>query len=163
MATAYAALVARRSAHDPITVSMQLVTNQQIDDALMKAMGEAKAIDVADQSKIPEISSNLQTLVKASGLALSEFCRFARSFELVGATGSRFLIENDVLRRISQWEDVEFVEIASELRRYVHDLMLPERAGEFVTPHDILLTLGAGDPSVLFPASLVLRFRRSAS
>lgn len=158
MATAYAALVAKRSAHDPITVSVQLVTNQQIDDALSKAIGEGKAIDVADQSKIPEISSDLQTLVKASGLALSDFCRFTRSFDLVGATGSRFLIENDVLKRISQWEDIEFVEIASELRRYVHDLMLPERAGEFVTPDDILLKLGAGDPSVLFPAPSYIDF-----
>lgn len=152
MATAYAALVARRSAHDPITVSVHLVTNQQIDESLMRAMSEATVIDVADQSKLPKISSDLQTLVKASGLALTDFCQFARSFDLVGATGSRFLIEGDILKRISQWEDVEFVEIASELRRFVHDLMLPERAGEFVTPHDILLKLGAGDPSVLFPA-----------
>jgi hypothetical protein len=158
MATAYAALVARRPAHDPITVSVQLVTNQQIDDALIKAVDEAKAIGVSGQSKRPKISSDLQTLVKSSGLALSDFCQFARSFDLVGATGSRFLIESDVLKRISQWEDIEFVEIASELRRYVHDLMLPERAGEFVTTHDILLKLGAGDPSVLFPAPSYIDF-----
>lgn len=152
MAKAYAALVAKRIAHDPITVTVQLVTNQRIDDALIRAIDEAKAIDVSSQSKRPNISSDLQTLTKASGLALPDFCAFARSFDLVGATGSRFLIENDVLKRISQWEDIEFVEIASELRRYVHDLMLPERAGELVTPHDILLKLGAGDQSVLFPA-----------
>ncbi|MDG3580716.1 NACHT domain-containing protein [Rhizobium sp. YJ-22] len=158
MARAYAALVAKRIAHDPITVAVQLVTNQRIDDALIKAIDEAKAIGVSGQSKRPKISSDLQTLTKASGLALSDFCQFARSFDLVGATGSRFLIENDVLKRISQWEDVEFVEIASELRRYVHDLMLPERAGEFVTPHDILLKLGAGDPSVLFPAPSYIDF-----
>lgn len=158
MATAYAALVAKRTAYAPITVSVQLVTNQQIDDALIQAIDEAKAIDVSGRSKRPEISSNLQTLVKASGLALSDFCQFARSFDLVGATGSRFLIESDVLKRISQWEDIEFVEIASELRRYVHDLMLPERAGELITPHDILLKLGAGDPSVLFPAPSYIDF-----
>jgi hypothetical protein len=158
MATAYAALVAKRTAHTPITVTVQLVTNQQIDDALIKAIDEAKAIGVSSQSKRAKISSNLQTLVKASGLALSDFCQFARSFDLVGATGSRFLIESDVLKRISQWEDIEFVEIASELRRYVHDLMLPERTGEFVTPHDILLKLGAGDPSALFPAPSYIDF-----
>lgn len=152
MATAYAALVAKRLAHDPITVTVQLVTNQRIDDALIRAIDEAKAIGVSSRSKRPKISSDLQTLTKASGLALADFCEFARSFDLVGATGSRFLIENDVLKRISQWEDIEFVEIASELRRYVHDFMLPERVGEYVTPHDILLKLGAGDPSVLFPA-----------
>lgn len=158
MTTAYAALVAKRSGYDPITVSVQLVTNQHIDDALVEAIREAKAIDVADQSKLSEVSSDLQTLMKASGLALSDFCQFARSFDLIGATGSRFLIESDVLKRISQWEDIEFVEIASELRRYVHALMLPERAGEFVTPHDILLKLGAGDPSVLFPAPSYIDF-----
>lgn len=158
MAKAYAALVAKRIAQDPITVTVQLVTNQRIDDALIKAIDEAKAIGVSGQSKRPKISSDLQTLTKASGLALSDFCQFARSFDIVGATGSRFLIENDVLKRISQWEDIEFVEIASELRRYVHDLMLPERAGEFVTPHDILLKLGAGDPSVLFPAPSYIDF-----
>lgn len=158
MAKAYTALVAKRIAHDPITVTVQLVTNQRIDDALIKAIDEAKAIGVSNQSKRPKISNDLQTLTKASGLALSDFCEFARSFDLVGATGSRFLIENDVLKRISQWEDIEFVEIASELRRYVHDLMLPERAGEFITPHDILLKLGAGDPSVLFPAPSYIDF-----
>lgn len=158
MATAYAALMAKRTVHAATTVTVRLVTNQQIDDTLIKAVGEAKAIDVASQSKIPAISSDLQALVKASGLALSDFCQFARSLDLVGATGSRFLIESDVLKRISQWEDIEFVEIASELRRYIHDLMLPERAGEFVTPHDILLKLGAGDPSVLFPAPSYIDF-----
>ncbi|WP_170971442.1 NACHT domain-containing protein [Mesorhizobium sp. GR13] len=158
MAKAYAALVAKRIAHDPITVTVQLVTNQRIDDALIKAIDEAKAFGVSGQSKRPKISRDLQTLTKASGLALSDFCQFARSFDLVGATGSRFLIESDVLKLISQWEDIEFVEIASELRRYVHDFMLPERAGEFVTPHDILLKLGAGDPSVLFPAPSYIDF-----
>lgn len=158
MAKAYAVLVSKRRAHDPITVTVQLVTNQRIDDALIKAIDEAKAIGVSGQSKRSKISSDLQTLTKASGLALSDFCQFARSFDLVGATGSRFLIENDVLKRISQWEDIEFIEIASELRRYVHDLMLPERAGEFITPHDILLKLGAGDPSVLFPAPSYIDF-----
>ena len=152
MATAYAALVAKRPAHAPSTVKVQLVTNQPIDDALIKAIDEAKALGGSGQAKRPQISGDLKTLVNASGLKLSDFCKFATSFDLVGATGSRFLIENDVLKQISQWEDIEFIEIASELRRYVHDLMLPERAGEFVTPHDILLKLGAGDPSVLFPA-----------
>lgn len=83
MATAYAALVARRPAHDPITVSVQLVTNQQIDDALIKVIDEARAISVSGQSKRRKISSDLQTLVKSSGLALSGFCQFARSFDLV--------------------------------------------------------------------------------
>ena len=158
MAKAYAALVSKRIAHDAITVTVQLVTNQRIDDALIKAIDEAKAMGVASQSKRPKISSDLQTLTKASGLALSDFCAFARSFDLIGATGSRFSIENEVLKRISQWEDIEFVEIASELRRYVHDLMLPERAGEFITANDILLKLGAGDPSVLFPAPSYIDF-----
>jgi NACHT domain len=152
MATAYTALVAKRKTQDPTTVLVQLVTNQRIDDALIKAIDEAKALAVSNHSKRPRISSDLRTLAKASGLALPNFCNFARSLDLVGATGSRFRIEDDVLKRISQWEDIEFVEIAGELRRYVHDLMLPERAGEFVTPHDVLLKLGAGDPSVLFPA-----------
>jgi hypothetical protein len=33
MAKAYAFLVAKRTAHDPITVTVQIVTNQQIDNA----------------------------------------------------------------------------------------------------------------------------------
>ena len=152
MATAYAALVAKRSAHNRATVSVQLVTNQQIDDALIKVIDEARALELTGQSESPKTSSNLQTLRKASGLALPNFCQFAKSLDLVGATGSRFQLECEVLKRIVEWEDIEFAELASELRRYVHDLMLPERTGEFITPHDILLKLGAGDASVLFPA-----------
>lgn len=158
MATAYSGLVAKRPGRDPTTVSMQLVTNQQIHEALIEAIDEAKAIHLSGRSRRVRISSNLQTLLKASGLTLADFCQFANALDLIGSTGSRFLIESDVLKRISQWDDVEFVEIASELRRYVHDLMLPERAGEFISSHDVLLKLGAGDPSVLFPAPSYIDF-----
>ncbi|MBN8956338.1 MAG: hypothetical protein J0H17_07105 [Rhizobiales bacterium] len=55
MAKAYAALVAKRIAHDPITVAVQLITNQRIDDALIKAIDEAKAIWPAPGSEDTEL------------------------------------------------------------------------------------------------------------
>jgi hypothetical protein len=95
---------AKRTAHDPITVAVRLVTNQQIDDALIKVIDEAKAVRVPGRSKRPKTSSDPQTLIKDSGLALSDFCQFAKSFDLAGATGSRFSVEGDVVKRISQWK-----------------------------------------------------------
>jgi hypothetical protein len=72
--------------------------------------------------------------------------------DLHGSTGSRFALEGEVLKKFAEWDGVEFTAIADSVRRYLHDMMLPERAGEVVTREDMLLKIGAGDYRNLFPA-----------
>lgn len=97
MAKAYAALVAKRIAHDPITVTVQLVTNQRIDDALIKAIDEAKAISVSSQSERPKISSDLETLTKASRFGSLGFLRVC---EIVRPSWCNRLALSDRKRRL---------------------------------------------------------------
>ncbi len=67
MVKAYVDLVAKRIAYDPITATVQLVTNQRIDDA-------HQGYWCFRPIKAPKISSDLKTLIKPSGLTLSDSC-----------------------------------------------------------------------------------------
>ncbi|WP_158913342.1 hypothetical protein [Caulobacter sp. S45] len=131
---------------------VSLVTNQPIAQDLLDAIAAAK-VDVpkgyekAWRSGDPD----LHRLVHASGLSASNFQRLAEVLDLQGSSGSRFEIEDQMLKAIAAWSDTEFVESAAQLRGYVRKRMMPEAAGEIITRERVLLQIGVSDGRSLFP------------
>ncbi len=152
LASAFHRLKAERQSMDVSSLSVRLVSNQPIGSDLAQALADAKQMAIDRKLVIGAGKTHLRTLRDASGLKADEFIEFADRLDLASATGSRFAIESDALKALAQWDDVEFVAIADSLRRYLHDLMLPERSAEIVTCDDVLLKIGAGDRQNLFPA-----------
>ena len=93
----------------------------------------------------------LHRLVYASTLSTDEFAAFAAVLDTQGSTGSRFKIEEDTLRGISDWTEMDARAVADRLQRFVHRRMHPEAAGERITREFVLVEFGISDPRALFP------------
>ena len=66
-------------------------------------------------------------------------------------TGSRFALEEQVLRTISQWSDTEFTDIALRLRQFMRDCMLPETKKELITKESVLIKFDISNEQTVFP------------
>lgn len=152
LAAAYIRLRKERGSTDGTSIAIKLVSNQPISSELEKALADAKQLFRNGKVIIPASNADLRKLRTATGLTAVDFVQFVERLNLSGSTGSRFSIEGEVLKQLANWDNVEFIAIADSVRRYLHDLTLPERAGAIVTREDILIKLGAGDHKNLFPA-----------
>ena len=158
LADAFKALTHRRDDKPLDTIKMSLVTNQPVSPALVKIFEEARTGVPANfkQAWKPG-NSGLHRIVHASGLSPAQFKRFAAVMDFKGDTGSRFAIEDEMLSAIAKWADTEFRETASRLRKYVHDRMLPEAAGELITKQKVLIQFGVSDERALFPCPSTIK------
>lgn len=153
LASAYKGLIAARPNKPFDSLRICLVSNQPIASDLMAAVEEGRnAVPTgyrrAWKSGMPE----LHRLVYASGLEPAEFQEFATILDLQGASGSRFAIEDGMLKAISEWTDIELQESANRIRDYIRKRMLPEAAGELITRENVLVQFGGvSDDYTLFP------------
>lgn len=152
LAQAYQGLVRARPGRPADSVRISLVTNQPVAQEVIDAISAARPIVPASYVK-PWLKGDpdLHRLVHASGLDADEFGRFAEVLDLQESSGSRFEIEDEMLKAIAAWSDTEFVESAAQLRSYVRRRMMPEAAGELITRERVLLQIGVSDGRTLFP------------
>ena len=86
------------------------------------------------------------------------FETFAKAFNLSECGhGSRFALEERVLSTISDWTDDDARTTVNDRLRFVHQAMLPEAKGEFITRQSILARLGFSDPGALFPCPSAIK------
>lgn len=134
------------------SITLKLVTNQPVDNELIDTITAATTGTLRKYRRAPGASASaIHKLVHASGLDSPTFQAFARQLDLGGSSGSRFTIEDDVLREISNWADTDIVEISMKLRQYVRQRMLPESAQDVITRNTVLIQFGVSEPASLFP------------
>lgn len=153
LANAFKGLITIRPDKPVDTLQICLVSNQPVASDLLALIEEALNPIPSSYSKAWKPGMpDLHRLVHASGLKPAQFREFARVLDLQGASGSRFAIEDGMLKAISEWTDVELRESANRLREYVRKRMLPEAAGELITRERILVQFsGVSDDYALFP------------
>ena len=146
------ALTSSREGKKPNTAKISLVTNQPVCAELLQIIESArKGVPTDFTSPWKQGEPPLHRLVVASGLSSAEFSKFASVMDFRGETGSRFALEEQVLRTISQWSNTEFTDIALRLRKFVRDRMLPETKKELITKERVLIKIGVSDERTLFP------------
>jgi hypothetical protein len=152
MAKAYAGLLKERIGKAPDTISVALVTNQPISDALVRLIDEARVSVPSEYKRAwKKGGTALHRLVHASGLTPKQFRAFANALDLRGSSGSRFVNEDKLLKTVSEWTDADLREVAIRLREYVRKRMIPENAGDIITREKVLLQFGVSEASALFP------------
>lgn len=135
-----------------VQLEVALVSNQRADAELVAAMGRAAGGHVTPpKTKPAATAADELRLAHATGLNREDFQAFAAAFSLDTGTGSRFAIEEKVLRAVAAWTDHDVQRIVVGLRQFVRNRMRPEFAGEQITREAILLHLGAADFDTLFP------------
>lgn len=149
---AYRGLLQVRPHQPADSLSISLVTNQPVSQEIIDAISSARTTVPSGYTKPwQKGDQDLHRLVHASGLSADEFCCFAKVVDLQRSSGSRFEIEDEMLKAIAAWSDTEFVESAAQLRAYIRRRMMPEAAGELVTRERVLLQIGVSDGRTLFP------------
>lgn len=152
LADAYKGLIKVRSGKPLDSIGVALVTNQPVDPKLLTLVEEArKGVPAAYKRAWQSGDPDLHRLVHASSLTPKQFQDFANVLDLQSASGSRFAVEDEMLKTISLWADAEFRETANRLREYVRKRMLPEAAGELITREKVLIQFGVSDEYALFP------------
>ena len=155
---AFVGLTRNRGTTDLDSIKISLVTNQPVADELKDAIESARENCPTTFSKPWKTGEpKLHRLVHASGLSVANFMRMARVIDCQGSVGSRFAIEVQILRAVSDWNDIEFLDTASRLREFMRRRMLPEAAGELITKQDVLIQFGVSDERSLFPCPPAIR------
>jgi hypothetical protein len=157
MAKAWAEMRTLRPGKSPPEVA--LVTNQPIAPEL-KAAFERAAVDPSTTPPTPSgpDEPDEAKLLRASGLTPEDFRKFAACMDLVSGTGSRFVLEDRVLRAMAEWSDDDARADTLVLRQFVRERMLPEHDRSPITREGVMLhALGASDRYALFPCPLHLK------
>ena len=155
---AFVGLSKSRGKDDPDSIKISLVTNQPVADELKDAIESARE-NCPEKFSRPWKTGEpkLHRLVYASGLSAANFVRMAGVIDCQGSVGSRFAIEVQMLRAISEWNDIECLETASRPREFIRRRMLPEAAGELITKQDVLIQFGVSDERSIFPCPPAIR------
>jgi hypothetical protein len=152
LAKAWKGVRAARGDKPGLRLRAALITNQPVDPGIRDALATAVRGIPDDYIRKPTAhAATLHKLVHASMLSTDEFIAFASALDTESSTGSRFKIEEDTLRAISDWSEMDARAVADRLHRFVHRRMLPEAAGERITRESVLVEFGISDPRALFP------------
>lgn len=139
----------RQDANAPEVV---LVSNQDASAELRSAMARsASGLVVVPARKPSAAASDEAKLAYASGLNADDYRLFAASLTFETGAGSRFALEERVLKAIAEWTDNDVQRVVTGLRKFVRDRMRPEFAGELITRESLILHLGASDLGTLLP------------
>jgi len=152
LAKAWKGIRAARGDKPRLGLRAALITNQPVDPGVREALATAARGIPDDYVRKPTAqAAALHKLVYASMLSTDEFIAFASALDTRSSTGSRFKIEEDTLRAISDWTEMDARAVADRLQRFVHRRMLPEAASERITRESVLVEFGVSDPRALFP------------
>ena len=129
-----------------------LISNQPVHQAVLSAVQRAAASSLTVPKRKPTATAAPEVrLAYATGLDADEFRAFASALHIDAGAGSRFALEEQVLRAIAEWTDQDVQRVVTGLRQFVRDRMRPEYAGKTITRESVLLHFGASEESVLFP------------
>ena len=139
-------------ASEDTSVSTVLVSNQPLDPEVQAAvLRAAKSSLTIPKRKPPATEAPEVRLAHATGLHASEFRAFASTLHFDTGIGSRFAIEERVLREVAKWTDLDVQRVVTDLREFVRKRMLPEATRETITRESVLLHFGVSDQIALFP------------
>ena len=134
-----------------------LISNQPVDEDVRSAVQRAAASFLTVPKRKPTAAAAPEVrLADATGLDAEEFRAFAAALHFDAGAGSRFALEEQVLRAIAEWTDHDVQQVVTGLRQFIRRRMMPEHAGELITRESVLLHLGASEESVLFPCPSVI-------
>lgn len=145
LADDFAAMVKERNGSTN-GIAVNLVSNQPVHAEVQESLNvEGKETSEENLNKRKQLQS-------ASGLNDELFVAFAASLDLSTRTGSRFGIQEDILRIISSWSDDDIRVIRDDLKHFIREKMLPEgKSDSFIDRESILLQFGFSTPQALFP------------
>ena len=139
-------------ASEDTSVSTVLVSNQPLDPEVQAAvLRAAKSSLTIPKRKPPATEAPEVRLAHATGLHAGDFRAFASALHFDTGTGSRFAIEERVLREVAKWTDLDVQRVVTDLREFVRRGMLPEATRETITRESVLLHFGVSDQIALFP------------
>ena len=129
-----------------------LLSNQPVDQDVVLALKYAVASSLVVPQRKPKATEPPEIrLAYAAGLSARDFRAFASAFHIEAGAGSRFDLEEQVLRAIAEWRDLDIHGVVTGLRQFIRRQMMPECAGETITRESVLLQLGVSDELALFP------------
>jgi len=155
LANAFQGLFARRNG-DAQGLSVRLVSNQPVDPDLTELLHRIAA-EGESAAREGSLASGDRRFIKATGLKGDVLRAFAGSFDPFSRTGSRFQIEESVLRTISTWAEDDLRGILNDLLRFIRQKMLPEAKGEGITREALLLRFDFSSPRALFPCPTLIK------
>ncbi|HZW20236.1 hypothetical protein [Noviherbaspirillum sp.] len=139
----------RQGRSDPDVV---LISNQPVDQEVVLAFARSAKNPSAIPTRKPGDKAAAEAkLAYAAGLDATEFQAFSASIRFEAGAGSRFALEEQVLRTIADWTDHDVQRVVTDLRQFVRHRMRPEFAGEVITRESVTLRLGTSHNSALFP------------
>ncbi len=128
-------------------IVVRLISNQPIDPGLVALFAAVAAGANPTNSAL----ENVEKLKKATGLKRDDFKRFASAVQM-SQEGSRFGLEENILRKIASWEEGDARSILNDLLAFMgRMMMMPESKGSFITQETLLLQLGFSERRALFP------------
>ena len=134
------------------SVHAVLISNQPVAQEVLSAVERAAVRPLPVPKRKPKATDPPEVrLAYATGLNTKEFQTFASTLAFEGGTDSRFALEEQVLRAIAEWTDLDIRGIVTGLAKFIRGKMMPEAAGELITQESVLLQLGTSDRTALFP------------
>ena len=135
-----------------LSVRVVLISNQPVAQEVVPALQHAAASTLAiPQSRPKTTAPSGIRLGYASGLSAGDFRAFASALRIEAGAGSRFELEEQVLRAIGEWSDQDIQGVVTGLRQFIRRQMMPECADETITRKSVLLHLGVSEELALFP------------
>ena len=132
--------------------SVVLISNQPVDPKVLSAVRRTATFPSSIPKRKPSATAAPEArLAYATGLDAEDFRAFASALHFEAGAGSRFALEEQVLRTIADWIDLDVQRVVTGLKQFVRQRMLPESAGETITRESVLLHLGTSEESTLFP------------
>lgn len=147
LANAFRAVRKARGTHEGIAI--RLVSNQSVAPEVFKVLQWANAGVGSASSSIHR--KELSKFRSATGLSGQSLRQFVKSLDLSSQTGSRFALEENILRTIATWTDDDARVILNALIQFISRKMLPESKGEFIGLEDVLLQFHFSSRAALFP------------
>jgi len=135
-----------------VPLSIRLVSNQKVSADLREAMDTRWSGSLNKANIDPLAKHSLQDLIKAAGIAESEFQSFLEILDLSECgQDSRFAVKEKIVDAVAGLLGNDVSSEIRELQVRVRELMIPERAREIVTEKNILLWFGLSGRDGLFP------------
>jgi hypothetical protein len=153
LADAFHGVETARGSSDGIVI--RLVSNQPMAADVVEILKAATKDGGSTQSS--EAKKDLNRIIEATGLSGESLRTFVESLDLSSQTGSRFALEENVLKTIATWTDDDARVIRNTMMQFVAQKMLPESKGDFITRENVLVQFGFSSKRALFPCPSEIR------
>ena len=135
-----------------LSVGVALISNQPVAQDVVSALKRAATSSLTIPNHQPPATAAPEIrLAYAAGLSARDFRAFTSALHIEAGAGSRFQLEEQVLRAIAEWSDLDIQGVVTGLKEFIRRQMMPECAGETITRESVLLHFGVSDELALFP------------